>query len=410
MLSTTRPLALATSPTDPEAGRFDWRIRNWLRSSRLTNQIERAAAGGRVATNTGLRHEPDGRLPPRHQRGRGRVRPTFAERWEVRRLFAVSLARLTMRTLVSASLLTAVGRACCNQIVDVIPWLRSSAFTFRNARHEADKEHEGCPTAAPGPVRWAALALKNVRARRRHRDLEGSASAAVVGDRCAVVLPDWTRPQLVCGDQPAMARWRLVSRPVRVPGRSERCSSALEADPWLRRACSVATRSTSGCRRVERRRCAPGPLAEQAPCRGSCLPHGRPSPWRTSQVAWAAPLVGDPGAGQARAPTGAAPAARAVQPWRERVPTGARAGVRPADRPRSGLGSCRTRRPVPARSGRRTQTAAIHDPSGRHRSAARRFLSRSGLRYAMALSLTIERRSRRRSGLRTSAGGYVSDP
>ena len=104
-----------------------------------------------------------------------------------------------------------------------------------------------------------------------------------------------------------MPRWRLVSRPVRVPGRSERCSSALGADPWLRRARSVATRSTSACRRVERRRCAPGPRAEQAPCRCSCLRHGRPSPWRTSQAAWAAPLVGDPGAGRARAPPGAAP-------------------------------------------------------------------------------------------------------
>ena len=194
------------------------------------------------------------------------------------------------------------------------------------------------------------------------------------------------RDHSVCGDQPAMPRWRLVSRPVRVPGRSERCSSALGADPWLRRPRSVATRSTSACQRAERRRCAPGPLAEQAPCRCSCLPHGRPSPWRTSQAAWAAPLVGDPGAGRARAPPGAAPPARAVQPWRERVPTGAQAGVRPADRPRSGLGSCRTRRPAPARPRRRTQTDAIHDPSGRHGTAARRFLSRSGLRYATALS------------------------
>ena len=41
-----------------------------------------------------------------------------------------------------------------------------------------------------------------------------------------------------------MPRWRVVSRPVRVPGRSERCSSALGGDPWLRRARSVATRST----------------------------------------------------------------------------------------------------------------------------------------------------------------------
>ena len=204
----------------------------------------------------------------------------------------------------------------------------------------------------------------------------------VRGSECSQSVPDRTRPQLVCGDQPAMARWRLVSRPVRVPGRSERCSSALGADPWLRRARSVATRSTSACRRVERRRGAPCPLAEQAPCLCSCLPHERPSPWRTSQAARAAPLVGDPGAGRA----GAARAARAVQPGRARVPTGVQAGVRPADRPRSGLGSCRTRRPAPARPGRRTQTDAIHDPSGRHGTAARRCLSRSDLEYAKALS------------------------
>ena len=200
--------------------------------------------------------------------------------------------------------------------------------------------------------------------------------------RVSQSVPDRTRPQLVCGDHPAMPRWRLVSRPVRVPGRSERCSSALGADPWLRRARSVATRSTSACQRVERRRCSRGPRAEQAPCRCSCLPHGRPSPWRTIQAARAARLGGDPGAGRA----GAARAARAVQPGPERVPTGAQAGVRPADRPRSGLGSCRTRRPAPARPGRRPQTDASHDPSGRHGTAARRFLSRSGLRDATALS------------------------
>jgi hypothetical protein len=182
-----------------------------------------------------------------------------------------------------------------------------------------------------------------------------------------------------------MPRSGLVSRPVRVPGRSERCSSALGADPWLRRARSVATRSTSACRRVERRRCAPGPRAGQAPCRCSCLPHGRPSPWRTSQAARAAPLVRDPGAGRGRAPPGTAPAARAVQPWRERAPPRAQAGVQPADRPRSGLGSCRTKRPAPARPGRQPQTDAIHDPSGRHHTAARRLLSLSGLRYATAL-------------------------
>ena len=182
-----------------------------------------------------------------------------------------------------------------------------------------------------------------------------------------------------------MPGWRLVSRPVRGLGRSERCSSALGADRSLRRARSVATRSTSACRRVERRRGAPGPRAEHAPCRGyACRTRGHRRGERARQL------------GQRRSDAiralvrpglpGAAPAARAVQPWRERVPTGARAGVRRADRPRSGLGNCRTRRPAPARPGRRPQTDAIHDPSGRHRTAARRFLSRSGLRYATALS------------------------
>ncbi len=189
-----------------------------------------------------------------------------------------------------------------------------------------------------------------------------------------------------------MRRWRLVSRPVRVPGRSVRCSCALGADPWLQRARLVATRSTSACQRVERRRCSPGPRAEHAPCRCSCLRHGRPSPWRTSRAAWAVRLVGDPCAGRA----GAARAARAVQPGRERVLTRVQAGVRSAGRRRSGLGSCRTRRPGPVRLGGRPQTDAIHDPSGRRCSAARRFLSLSGLRYATALSLNIERRSRLR--------------
>ena len=90
------------------------------------------------------------------------------------------------------------------------------------------------------------------------------------------------------------------------------------------------------------------------------------------------------------------PPARAAQPWRERVPTRALACGPPADRPRTGLGSRRTRRRAPARPGGRPQTDATHDQSGTRRSAVRRFLSRSGLRYATAFSLTIERRSRRR--------------
>ena len=39
---------------------------------------------------------------------------------------------------------------------------------FRNARQEADTGHEGCPTAAPGPVRWAALVFKSVGTRPPH--------------------------------------------------------------------------------------------------------------------------------------------------------------------------------------------------------------------------------------------------
>jgi hypothetical protein len=74
----------------------------------------------------------------------------------VRRPFAVRPARHAVRTLVSAGLLTAAGRASSNQIGDnAFPWLRFTAF--RNAQPEADKEHEGCPTALPGPVRWVAL-------------------------------------------------------------------------------------------------------------------------------------------------------------------------------------------------------------------------------------------------------------
>jgi hypothetical protein len=59
---------------------------------------------------------------------------------------AVRLARLTVQTLVSAGLRTAAGRACSNQIVDASD---GCSAAFRNARHEADNEHEGCPTAAP---------------------------------------------------------------------------------------------------------------------------------------------------------------------------------------------------------------------------------------------------------------------
>ena len=70
----------------------------------------------------------------------------------------------------------------------------------------------------------------------------------------------------------------------------------------------------------------------------------------------------------------------------QRVPTGTRACVPPADRHQSGHGSCRTTRPAPARPGARAQSDAIHDQSGRRRSAVRHSRSRSGLHYATALS------------------------
>ena len=69
--------------------------------------------------------------------------------------------------------------------------------------------------------------------------------------------------------------------------------------------------------------------------------------------------------------------------------TGSNAGAGrgpPADRPRTGLGSRRTRRRAPARLGGRPQTDATHDQSGTRRSGVRRFLSRSRLRYATAFS------------------------
>ena len=78
------------------------------------------------------------------------------------------------------------GTRLLNQIVDVFPWLRSAAF--RNARHEADKEHEGCPTAAPVP-RGGRPLFTNVPVRRRHSDGGISKRLRWPGDRCAVVLP-----------------------------------------------------------------------------------------------------------------------------------------------------------------------------------------------------------------------------
>ena len=65
---------------------------------------------------------------------------------------------------------------------------------------------------------------------------------------------------------------------------------------------------------------------------------------------------------------------------------GARACVRPADRPQSGLGTRRTTRSARAALGGPAQTDAIHDRSRRSRSGVRRFLSRSALWYPTAFS------------------------
>jgi hypothetical protein len=108
---------------------------------------------------------------------------------------------------------------------------------------------------------------------------------------------------------------------------------------------------------------------------------------RTSQALCAVPLAGDQGAARSGARPRAASAVRAACERRERIPTRARACVRPADRRRSGLGSCRTRQLAHARLGGRSRTDAIRDRSGRCRSDVRHVLFRSGLRYPSALYL-----------------------
>ena len=184
--------------------------------------------------------------------------------WELRRPVAVRLARLAARPLVSAALLTPVGRARSNQIGDAYPWRALQRLGTPGMRQI--REHEGCPTALPGPARWAALVFKTSgfavgiatwRNQQAPRWLEtpcGSRSTGLGASR-----PGMRR-------RSAMARCRLVSRPAPVPGRSERCSCAPQADPWLPRDRSAATRSTSACPRVGPRRGAPGPVAGQAPC------------------------------------------------------------------------------------------------------------------------------------------------
>ena len=125
--------------------------------------------------------QPTARSPASHRRatvstGLGR-RTGSVERWEVRRPVAVRPGpahRADARERRPAHRC----RTGSNRIGDAFPWLRSAAF--RNAWDEADKDHEGCPTAAPGPVRWAALVFQE-RPGSPLASRPGSARAAVAG-------------------------------------------------------------------------------------------------------------------------------------------------------------------------------------------------------------------------------------
>ena len=118
------------------------------------------------------------------------------------------------------------------------------------------------------------------------------------------------------------------------------------------------------------------------------------------------------GAVRTRARSPAAAAARVAQQRLERVLTRARACVRPADRPRRGLGSCRTRRPAHAPLGGRAQTDAIRDRSGRRFSAVQRALSQLSSSLRICVSFTIKRRapSTSRLGLRDPASSRLRVP
>ena len=185
-----------------------------------------------------------------------------------------------------------------------------------------------------------------------------------------------TRAEQLAGGQPTRARSRTIRMLlVRASSRSIAAATLLGGASVDQR---LPTRRTSPRRSRSCRRASA--LSRFSPAAG------RPSPSRTGQAGCAPPLVAGPGAGRSRARPSADAAARAAQPAPERPPGPARACGRPADRPRNALGSCRTRRPAPARPGGRAQSDAIHDRSGRRRSAVRRFQSRSGLQCATAFS------------------------
>ena len=118
------------------------------------------------------------------------------------------------------------------------------------------------------------------------------------------------------------------------------------------------------------------------------------------------------GAVRTRARSPAAAAARVAQQRLERVLTRARACVRPADRPRRGLGSCRTRRPAQRSAGRTSSNRRHPRPEWQtlQRRPARSIALRSALR--ICVSFTIKRRalSKSRLGLRDAASSRLRVP
>ena len=227
--------------------------------------------------------------------------------------------------------------------------------------------------------------FQNVRVRRWHRDPEGSASAAVAGRRRAVVASAGLgarRPAAsICNGalpagQPTRARSRTIrTLLVRASRRSMAAARSLGGDSVDQR---LPTRRTSPRRSRSFSRSSALWLlipAARAAIAVENEPGSIPSAARSRSGCWSGPR--SPGR-RFGGTSGSAMAGKGS--------TGAKAGVPPADRHQSGHGSCRTTRPAPARPGARAQTDAIHDQSGRRRSAVRHSRSRSGLHYATALS------------------------
>jgi hypothetical protein len=150
-----------------------------------TTRPAHARPGARAQTDA--THDQSGRRRSavRHSRSRSCLHYATASRplsrgWEVRRPVAVRLALLTARTLVSAGLVTPAGRARCNQIGNAFPWRALQRLRTPGMRQTTSTRVD--------PPQF--LVFQDVRVRRCHRDLEGLASAAVAGRRCAVILPN----------------------------------------------------------------------------------------------------------------------------------------------------------------------------------------------------------------------------